>query len=326
MKTSPTILRGGFTLVELLVVIGILGILMSVAFGVFGGASDAALASKCMTNMRNLSVAAYNYASANSDGNFPAAGSHEYVLTYVQERVGWISWLNMNKKAYVKQENHVSQPGWTPYNTYREGNKSEYDKARFALTNGTVWAYAGKTMETYVCPVHQKLCRAQKLIPAWSYVMNSYFGYDKTKGSGTNRGCWRQLSGLRSNHNKVVLGPDKVLLFAELPFTSIPKTVASIQNDADRHLEGTDFEHDCTLQYDDRTWSQAESIGFNHKSGKRYLAHVAFADGHVAKLFLPKDISATQVKDLTTWLCQGDEISFDGSIYERVNKADKDTK
>lgn len=328
MRIATSRRVGGFTLIELLVVIGILGILASVTLGVFGGASESAQAAKCMTNMRNLAVASYNYASANEWGNFPVAGSYEYFNnTYVAEAKGWIAWLNKSG-AYRGRETrrHVSQPGWTPYNTYRVGNKQSYDDARFALTNGTVWSYAGKTMETYVCPVHAKLCRKEKLIPAWSYVMNSYFGYDETKGSDTIDGRWRQLSGLRSNHNGVALGLDKVLMFAELPFVSIPSTIANVQNNAADHLEGEDYEHDCTLQYDDKTWSKPESIGFNHKSGKRYLAHVAFADGHVSKLFLPKDANAGIIKDLTTWLCQGDEISYSGTRYERVNQADKGTK
>ncbi len=318
----------GFTLLELIVVIGIIGILASVTLGVFGGASDSAQAAKCMTNMRNLAVASYNYASANEGGNFPKAGSYEYFsTTYVREVKGWISWLNKNNVyAKGKTESHMSQPGWTPYNTYREGNKNGYDDARFALTNGAVWAYAGRTMETYVCPVHRDACRKQKLIPVWSYVMNSYFGYDYSQGSETLEWSGQYLSGLRSKYNNVQLGLDRVLLFAELPFVNIPSTIANVQNDAEERLEGEDAEHDCTLQYDDKTWSKPESIGFNHKSGKRYLAHVAFADGHVAKLFLPKDANETIIRDLTTWMCQGDEIAYGGSTYERVIKADEKTK
>lgn len=316
--------RNGFSLLELLVVIGIIGILSGVMLTTFSGASESAQAAKCMTNMRNLAVATYNAASAN--GVMPAAGSYEYYnLRYIVERRGWISWLNTSRpNVYNGSKNdgkntqsHV-QSSWTPYATYHQGSKTDIDKSRFALTNGVIWQYAGRTAETYVCPVHSTLCRKKKLVPAWSYVMNSYFGYDYKKG-GTVSDQHRKLSRLVSKQKGIPLGGDKVLLFAELPFLAL----SDIGQSGD--LEGSSHEFDCTLQYDDKRWSGAEAIGFNHKSGKNYFAHVAYADGHVAKLLLPKNANAGMIKDLTTWICQGDDVSFDGSTYTRV-QIDLDTK
>ena len=318
--------RSGFTLLELLVVIGIIGILSGVMLATFGGASESAKAVKCMTNMRNLAVAAYNYASGgNSDGDFPAAGSYEYNdLRYIRERVGWISWLNMSDPNPYNQKNgkntasHVKS-SWTPYATYQQGSKSDMDKSRYALTNGVLWQYAGRTAETYVCPVHDNLCKKKKLVPTWSYVMNSYFGYDHKKG-GTVSDQDRRLSNLKSVGGKGVrLGGDKILLFAELPFVELEEIKQS------GILQGSSPKFDCTLQYDRSGWSEAESIGFNHKNGKNYVAHVAFADGHVTKLTLPKNANASTIKDLTTWLCQGDDVSFDGKTYTRV-QMDSGTK
>lgn len=320
--------RSGFTLLELLVVIGIIGILSGVMLATFGGASESARAVKCMTNMRNLAVAAYNYASGESnDGKFPAAGSYEYrKLRYIEERKGWISWLNMAASNPYKQKDgrntksHVKS-SWTPYATYQQGSKSDMDKSSFALTNGVLWQYAGRTAETYVCPIHVNLCHKKKLVPVWSYVMNSYFGYDNKNG-GTVSDQDRPLSSLTSvgGKKKVRLGGDKILLFAELPFVELKEID---QND---ELQGSSPRFDCTLQYDRAGWSSgAESIGFNHKNGKNYVAHVAFADGHVTKLALPKNANAGTIRDLTTWLCQGDDVSFDGKTYTRV-QMDSDTK
>ena len=149
--------------------------------------------------------------------------------------------------------------------------------------------------------------------------MNALFSYEVKKGK-TN-GWWAQhLSKIKSRKGGVPLGGDRVLLFAELPFAEVPSKVGKVQNSV--KLEGNSSEFDCTLQYDDGTWSTPESIGFNHPNGKRYAAHVAYADGHVSKLTLPPEASPSDIKDLTTWLCQGDDISFNGVKYERAAKAD----
>ena len=326
-RLSQPCRRGGFTLIELLVVIGIIGILSAVMLSTFGGASESAQAAKCMTNMRTLSSAVYTAASANDDGHFPAANSFEYFdSASIAYRSGWVGWQNKVSDAYKNRNRKTEslvQYAWTSFATYPQGNRGESDKSKVALSTGAIWQYVGRTAEVYTCPVHVKACRAQNLIPSWSYVMNSLFGYDDKKGKTTN---WqgKSLSGITSV-NGVPLGADKVLLFAELPFKDWSKErTVDIQNGV--RLEGSDAEFDSALQYDDGKWSKPESIGFNHKSGKRVLAHVAYADGHVAKLFLPKNASEGDVRNLTVWLCQGDEISFDGSRYERVSQADSRTK
>ena len=316
--------RMGFTLLELLVVIGIIGILSGAMLATFSGASESAKAAKCMTNMRNLAVACYNYASAHDDGVFPAAGSYEYSsLQYVHERKGWVGWLNRSARYGGKNTKSLVQASWTPYSVYAQGNKKATDDAWYALTNGTVWAYAGRVSETYVCPIHVNACRKKKLVPTWSYVMNSLFSYEEKKGK-TNSWRAQYLSSIKSRTGRVPLGGDRVLLFAELPFAEIPSKLGSIQHSV--KLEGTSPEFDCTLQYDDGAWSTPESIGFNHIKGKRYAAHLAYADGHVSKLTLPPDASASDIKDLTTWLCQGDDVSFNGAKYERAAKADASSK
>jgi len=320
MRSSSHSRYAGFTLLELLVVIGIIGILSGVMLTTFGGASESAKAAKCMTNMRNLAVACYNYASSNDDGVFPAAGSHEYYsLQYVHERKGWIGWLNRSIRYGSKNTKHLAQASWTPYSVYAQGNKKSTDDAWYALTNGTIWAYAGRVSETYVCPVHANVCRKKKLVPTWSYVMNSLFSYG-VKTDKPNSWWAQHLSSIKSRKGGVPLGGDRVLLFAELPFAEIPSKSGAIQHSV--KLEGSSPEFDCTLQYEDGTWQSPESIGFNHVNGKRYAAHVAYADGHVSKLTLPPDASPSDIRDLTTWLCQGDDVSFNGAKYERAAKAD----
>ena len=54
-------MKKGFSLVELLVVIGIIGILAGVLMGVFSGGSDSARAARCLSNMKNLANACQTY-------------------------------------------------------------------------------------------------------------------------------------------------------------------------------------------------------------------------------------------------------------------------
>lgn len=319
--------ESGFTLIEMLVVIGIIGILSGVLLSLFGGATDSAKAAKCMTNMRNLAAAASNYAMITEDGSFPAAGSYAYYWhggKRVAERRGWISWYYQRNPFPAKS--HPGNPD-TVYLACTPGSRSDEEKHYFALTNGAIWAQCGRSSESYVCPVHAEVCNTskKKIRPYWSYVMNSRFGF--CEGSSAQIDSRQYNSSITSYKNGVALSADRVLLFAEVPFVAIPKASGSAQNSV--QLQGENSQFDCVLQYDSENWSGTkESIGFNHKSGKRYSAHVAFADGHVSKLMLPKDMNDGQVRELTMWLCQGDGIVFDGKKYTRPpdHKADKDSK
>lgn len=61
-----------FTLVELLVVIGIIAVLVAMLLPTLGRARSAARTVQCLSNLRQLAMAAYSYANAN-DGYLPVA-------------------------------------------------------------------------------------------------------------------------------------------------------------------------------------------------------------------------------------------------------------
>lgn len=282
--------RAGFTLVELLIVLGIIGVLSAVMMGLMGGTSEAAKATQCMTNLRSLSVAALNYAMQNADGNFPAAGSHKWTYygggTTYPERKGWVSWNYPHPNA-------KSKAGGSPI-TFHE---SDEKLLLFAITNGCIWECGGKSQKSYVCPVHDAVClKTNGRHPGWSYVMNEAFGW-ASRGAGTPLSGWTGLS-----HGSVGPAPEKRLLFAEI------QAYGAKGSNLESNYNGGGDRGDGVLQ------TASEQIGFNHvQKGGRLAGHVSFADGHVEKLLYPRD---GVIDQLTKWLCAGHEVSFNGTKYQ----------
>ncbi|HEY3414137.1 MAG TPA: prepilin-type N-terminal cleavage/methylation domain-containing protein [Armatimonadota bacterium] len=73
--------RRGFTLIEMLVVVAIIGILAGILFPVFARARDAAFQTQCISNLRQLGVSLQAYMNDNED-KFPLAVDFtDYPLT-----------------------------------------------------------------------------------------------------------------------------------------------------------------------------------------------------------------------------------------------------
>lgn len=307
--------KKGFSLVELLIVIGIIAVLGGVMLTQFSGSTESALAASCLNNMRSLCNAVIS--EATQEGHYPSAGPYQYLVTdsgsvdYAKTlwRQGWIGQAEGN----------------TIVSCYYDS--SDDQAQHYAITNGTLWRAVGGNRSTYVCPAHVKMCKKKRLAsPAWSYAMNSYFGWDCSKGAGYNGLCrkygegdfnFRYSSGA-SNRSRP---PDRVLLFGEIPFAENgvqqPEFSTAAASENDMILEFANAEGG--VQRANRASTGAgEAIGFNHKSGNDYSAHVAFADGHCVKLMLPRGGSEDNLVSLTTWLCTGQEYTFNGAQYEKV--------
>lgn len=305
-------MKKAFTLVELLVVIGILGVLMAVLIGTLGGSQDSAKAVKCLSNMRNLAMAVQAYGTATA--YFPQAGSIETMSMDVSqgkrqarvqfnERRGWLSWASSGVYPSTSK-------GGCPSISFMTGDD---DLGRFAITNGAIWKYVGGDSSMFACPVHK-----QKNPQAiWSYFMNAYFGWNASEGyaySTSNPGCEYQK--LRD--------ADKILLFAEIPFQGAGDWFPT--------GEGASDETDGVLQYKGcnkggyatgpKRRDGNEHIGANHKVGKNWFAHIVYADGHTEKLRAsssrgePMDSDA--LRELTTWLCTGKAFTIRGNRYEEL--------
>ena len=204
--------------------------------------------------------------------------------------------------------------------TFTDNQHDPKRGAQYAVTNGAIWSLV-HDFDSYICPEHKKLCRANRVEPLWSYAMNAYFGYDWTRGSGT-ASTW----GARFHYGKMDQAADRTLLFAEIPAVDVGagKVYVTKSSNGDHYT-------DCTLQFytdmnakdaggekkchTDKWEGTGEIIGFNHKVGKKKSANVVFADSHVEQLVLPDRVSADSLRALTANLCNGVQVTFSGGQY-----------
>ena len=311
--------RQGFTLLELLIVIGIIAVLGAVMLAQFSGSTDSALAATCMNNMRTLCNAVM--AEGSKEGRYPSAGPYQYDASDQNDEGGkespwWQGWI-----GYSRGDSKVS--------CYHDGG-NDGEAQHYAITNGSIWRTMSGQLSAYVCPAHTKYCKQQKKpTPSWSYAMNSYFGWNIGSPEGeveTGRRKYGSGYVTFSYSSKPISRKrplEKVLLFAEIPYVENGvqhpgwSTAAEQANDAILQYPPAGNENKLANRAGD---GNGELIGFNHKSGKNYSAHVAFADGHCIKLVLPSGASEDNLKDLTTWLCTGLEYTFNGSKYEKVSE------
>ncbi len=298
-------MKRAFTLIELIVVIGILGILMATLMGVFSGGNEQARATQCLANMKNLANGVQSYIGAHL--RWPMAGSVETISVKWQgggkdvkevygEMPGWISW-NSRGSYRSSPTSHQAGQDW-----FTSAYNMDPDTREFAITNGALWSAVSGAKSCYTCPSHGKVVKGLERDPAWSYVMNAYFGWDRTMGKDA---LTLDEDPRIRNDSGSVRNAHKILLFAELQWTDFAGTAPNISS-------SSGIENDSVLQYKDcaKGIGEAESIGFNHKSGRDVVAHVVFADGHTDKIIW----NANQdLQDLTKWLCTGTDIQYNSS-------------
>jgi prepilin-type N-terminal cleavage/methylation domain-containing protein/prepilin-type processing-associated H-X9-DG protein len=91
--------RPGFTIIELLVVISIIALLVAVLLPALRSAREAAYASQCINNMRQVFLASSSYA-ADHQSRFTRLGGNTYVPSQMTNRAQHYFYLDLQRRGY----------------------------------------------------------------------------------------------------------------------------------------------------------------------------------------------------------------------------------
>ena len=277
----------GFTLVEMLVVIAIIGILMGMVIPSLSKAQKHARKVECLSNLRQLYMGAVSHANDVGDrGRFPAACSAEYydVVTkyWYHGWTGHTGWVNWAEENYQNHKDAYDQNPPGDFKTYWWGAKGET-----SIRRGTIYPYI-RDMRVYICPAFKRYVKTEGdksfRDPKRSYVMNAHVGgyrfFDMQK-----------------------LGMSRRLLFADGAYAAksykdprggTVKATWGLKDDGDHVIQSPRrycYFRGCDgmleFEYDSKD-KQIELIGDWH-NGK---GNVVFLDGHTETLepYLTQDI------------------------------------
>ena len=298
--------RNGFTLVELLIVVAIIGILASILAPKLFGAMNGAKEQHCRNNLRQLQAAVVNYAS-DQGGNLPFAQSYEvyYVPTDTwYERRGWVSWVPSNPKDDI--DSLWRDDPHNPHSSELSDDLGCGDSAVFAIENGTLFDYVGDP-RSYFCPVTalnpQKWTRVLSGAQASgdsadvrrTYAMNPFFGsptvrhWDPVKITHvgiSQKYNWKNDGGKNAKSYSYLPEADKLLLFTETFPNPGGGTIA--RNGSNDSAQGDTHSHDGCIN--PKAFDSREELAMGLHGAEKPAktedcsALAVFFDGHIEKI------------------------------------------
>jgi prepilin-type N-terminal cleavage/methylation domain-containing protein/prepilin-type processing-associated H-X9-DG protein len=186
--------RSGFTLVELLVVIGIIAVLISMLLPSLNRARESARAAKCLSNLRQLTIATIQYCN-NNKGYFPGQGSEGG-----NPADNWIYWAGI-----PANDDDAAFPAYIDHSTLQPyiGAKGDVLKALMRCDSDDLQSRPAIT-------------DASKLYQ-YSYSLN----FILTNPSKYNTAPWSMPSGMRRVKIQQVRNSSQKIMFVEEDSKSI---------------------------------------------------------------------------------------------------------
>lgn len=291
--------KQGFTLVELLVVLAVIGILAGMIFPALKRGLVKAHDEKCRTNLKQLHTACISYAN-DHEGKLPYAQSYEKCgrVPIYNQYSAWVSWspadCNPDTLSSFWGSNKEKSSS-----LYHDRGHGPY--ARFGVENGQIFEYMNKSAEHYVCPTAEKISIEENGVKEKiyrTYAMNEFFFSEGYKA------WWRDPRKIQTigssesfdyedgeKNGRFIPEASKLLLFSEILIPNykpdkgiFSKGLIRTKNNACRH-------GDCVLVAWEKANIDTKSTDVimpihqrRKKEGTDGFSHVIFLDGHIEQV------------------------------------------